>query len=108
MLDDLLRKAVDLKRVDAERRWSLAKECYRESENRAIEHLAKLIEPETIDQVKPELIEAIEQEQKQLDYMWSFVMSAQARVETYKRWTNDSKVMQEFIDRHMAENQEVI
>lgn len=105
MLEDLIRAAVDLKRVDAERRWSLAKDCYRESENQAIQHLAKLIEPETMDQVKPELIEAIEHEQKQLDYMWSFVTSSQARVETYRRWVNDSQVMQKFIDMYTREGE---
>jgi len=103
MLDqELIKRAVEVRRIEAETMLNQVKQMYKESQKIAVEHLAKLIGPETVDQENLQLIEAIKREQRDLSYMWDFVIKAQANVDSYKRLTNDSKAMQEFIDRHIG------
>lgn len=100
MLENIIRAAVEKRCAVAQVKLRKLEREYRESEKLAVERFAKLIRPETIDQVNPELIKAIKQEHEALSYIGNLITQAQADLDTYKRLAYNSKAMQEFIDRH--------
>lgn len=100
LVQELIRQAVEVKRMEAERELSQLKRNYNLWQSEAVNSLAKLIGPETADQGSPKLTKAINEWQTALTCSEVLVSRAQADLDSYKRLANDSKAMQEFIDRH--------
>lgn len=100
LVQELIRQAVEVKRKEAERALSFTRRNYNNWQSAAVNSLAELIGPETADQESPKLTKAINDWQTALTPSEVLVSRAQADVDFYKRLTNDSKAMQEFIDRH--------
>ena len=100
LVQELIRQAVEVRRVEAETALSQTKRYYNEWQSQAVKSIAELIGSETVDQENPKLIEAINKWQTALTSMEVLVSREQANLDSYKRLTNDSKAMQEFIDRH--------
>lgn len=103
---ELIRKAVEVKRVEAGTRLKRIKRFHEESQSLAVERIAKLLEPECADQESPQLTEAIRREQEWLSREEVYITTAQANLEFYEQLCNDSKAMQEFFDRHIGNQKE--
>jgi len=105
LVQELIRQAVEVRRVEAERALRQTKRDYNEWQNEAVKSIAELIGSETVDQENPKLIEAINRWQTGLTCMEVLVSRAQANLDFYKRLTNDSKAMQEFVDRQTGSDE---
>lgn len=103
---ELIRKAVEVKRVEAGTRLKQIKRFHEESQSQAVKRIAKLLGSETVDQENPKLIEVIRQEQEWLSREEVYITTAQANLEFYEQLCNDSKAMQEFFDRHIGNQKE--
>ena len=105
LVQELIRQAVEVRRVEAETALSQTKRYYNEWQNHAVKSIAELIGSETVDQENPKLIEAINRWQTALTCMEVLVSREQANLDSYKRLTNDSKAMQEFVDRQTGSDE---
>ena len=105
LVQELIRQAVEVRRVEAETALSHTKRYYNECQNQAVKSIAELIGSETVDQENPKLIEAINRWQTALTCMEVLVSREQANLDSYKRLTNDSKAMQEFVDRQTGSDE---
>ena len=105
LVQELIRQAVEVRRVEAETSLSQTKRYYNEWQNQAVKSIAELIGSETVDQENPKLIEAINKWQTALTSMEVLVSREQADLDFYKRLTNDSKAMQEFVDRQTGSDE---
>lgn len=105
LVQELIRQAVEVRRVEAETALSQTKRYYNEWQNQAVKSIAELIRSETVDQENPKLIEAINRWQTALTCMEVLVSREQANLDSYKRLTNDSKAMQEFVDRQTGSDE---
>lgn len=99
LVQELIRQAVEVRRVEAERALRQMKRDYNEWQNEAVKSIAELIGSETVDQENPKLVETINKWQTGLTRIEVLISRAQANLDYYKRLTNDSEAMQEFVDR---------